>query len=374
MRMLSGAKLNGHYRVGPGVSDEGAFSDDSGTPTGGGGYPGGYGGGDGGGSGPSVTYGVATAQDPVTQIAGVDPMEGGSGAGVPDGTYHKVDDKTTEMPRFTAPYDADDLLAPPTVYNPPGTRYIPPPHGSPPGTPGMTVPTPPPAFDLSPGGYESIDVPGDQTLRLSAGVYYFKEGVNVRGKIEVAGGDPVIVFIGKKAVFDNAEINNDGSTSALQFCFTDEEKDPDVLADLVSSLLPDFELPAGTATTSTSPTTTSPFPAGVAGGGGSTTADTSPAATTLPEYVRQIVAPVGDPTDPETAEGASILEVNGGKVFATIAGKNLVVEGNGGEIFGGVMANVVRGNGTDIHQDLSLKGSNLMNSGGWALEGVHQLR
>jgi hypothetical protein len=38
------------------------------------------------------------------------------------------------------------------------------------------------------------------------------------------------------------------------------------------------------------------------------------------------------------------------------------------------LANVVKSQGTNIHQDLALKGSNLMNSGGWALEGVHQLR
>lgn len=57
-----------------------------------------------------------------------------------------------------------------------------------------------------------------------------------------------------------------------------------------------------------------------------------------------------------------------------MSGKNLVVQATDAGIFGSVMANVVKSQGADLHQDLALKGSNLMNAGGWALEGVHQVR
>jgi hypothetical protein len=371
LRLLSGAKLNGHFRIGPGVDDAGAFSEDSGSgstssvPR--------TRGGTADGESTTISYGVSTATDPVTQIAGVAPEDGGPGAGSPTGKYHKLDDKSTEMPRFTAPYDADDLDPPPILNNRSSTKYIPPPANSPPGTPGTTQYVPPDPVELDPGGYESVEVPNDQTLKLRPGVYYFKEGMEVRGKIEVSGRDPVIVFIGKKAVFDNAEINEDGATSALQLCFTDEEKDPDKLDALVDKLLPDFELPTSVSGSTTS--TTNPRLSAVAAAAAATgTTGGAPSAASLPAYVRSIIAPGADSTDPDSAEGASVLEVRGSKVFATIAGKNLIVEGQGGEIYGGVMANIFRVNGTDIHQDLSLKGSNLMNAGGWALEGVHQLR
>ena len=356
LRMLGSSKLNGHYRIGPGVTDEGAFSDDSGTTSTSGGFTSSS-------SGDTTTsFGVATAVDPVTQIAGVEP---GGGIGS-EAQYHKLDDKTTEMPRFTAPYDTEDLLPPPTVSNPPGTQTIPPPQGSPPGTPSTVISTPPPPVTLAPGGYVSIDVPGDQTLSLEPGVYYFQEEMKVSGKIELTGSDPVVVFIGKKAVFNSAEINKEGKTSSLQLCFTDEEKDPLKIAALVDSLLPYFELPESASAT------TADDGGGLAGLPTTTTA-ASAASETLEEYVKRLVAP-GDATNPETQEGASTLEINGGNFYGSISGKNLVVEGNGGEVFGGIMANVVRAENTDIHQDLALKGSNLMNAGGWALEGVHQVR
>lgn len=352
LRLLGGSKLNGHYRIGPGSSGSGAFSEDSGTTSSSGGSRGMGGDSDGGGGTTSKTsYGVATASTPAEQIAGV---EGAST------TYHKVDDKTTEMPRFVAPYNADDLVDAPAVDNPSSSKEVP---GEAPNTT-KTVYVPPAPFDLEPGGYKSIDVPSDQNLRLSPGVYYFHEEMKVSGKITLAGSDPVIVFIGKKAVFSNAEINKDGRTSSLQFCFTDEEKDPDILNSLIDSLASSFDAPAsGSSSTSSSDDGGgAPFP-----GGGSS-------ATTVEDYVGKIIAPYSDPEDPESREGASQLQIEGGQFFGSVAGKNLVVTGKGGEIFGGVMANVFKVNNTKIHQDLALKGSNLMNAGGWALEGVHQVR
>lgn len=353
LRLLSGSKLNGHFRIGPMAGGSGAFSQDSGSTSssGSGGVRGSGSDSDGGGTTTTTSYGVATASTPADQIAGVE--------GSPS-TYHKVDDKTTEMPRFMAPYNSDDLVAAPTLNNPSSSKEVP---GDIPGTT-KTVTVPPAPVDLEPGGYTNINVPSDQTLRLSPGVYYFHEGMDVSGKITLAGGDPVIVFVGKKAVFNNAEINKDGRTSSLQFCFTDEEKDPEKLSDLASSLAGDFEpVSSGSSTTAgDSDGGTSPFP-----GGGSSTG--------VPDdYVGRIIAPYGDPDDPTSREGASQLEINGGEFYGSVAGKNLIVTGQGGDIFGAVMANVFKVNNTKVHQDLALKGSNLMNAGGWALEGVHQVR
>jgi hypothetical protein len=354
LRMLGGSRLNGHYRIGPGVTNETAFSDDSGTTstTSGGSRT--------TGGSTTTAYGVSTAVDPVHQIAGA---EGGTPGVLGDTEYFKLDDKSTEMPRFTAPYDSDDLEPPPVLNNSSSSYQVP---GQGPGNPPpVTVHVPPAPVDVPPGGYQSINVPDDQTLRLSPGVYYFHEEMRVSGKLEVSGNDPVIIFIGKKAVFNDAEINKEGSTSSLQLCFTDEEKDPLELDALVTDLLPNFELPTVSGTTTSDDG---------AIGGGLTTATSSASATTLEAYVRRIIAPLADPTDPASQEGASVLEMNGGELHGSISGKNLVVKGQGGEIFGGVMANVFRADSTDIHQDLALKGSNLMNAGGWALEGVHQLR
>lgn len=359
LRMLGDSKLNGYYRIGPGVSDDAAFTQDSGSSSSSTSTIGGR-----TGSTSTTTFGVATAVDPTTQIAGV---EGAAGAGTTGGTYHKVDDKTTEMPRFTAPYDADDLLPAPVIANPPVTYTVPDNSLGAPRGATVTVTAPPSPVALAPGGYTNVDVPGDQTLSLSPGVYYFKEEMKVSGKIELTGNDPVIVFVGKKAVFNSAEINKDGKTSSLQLCFTDEEKDPLKLDALVDSLIDNFELPTSSSGTDTTD-------GGGTIGGRLTTSTTVPSGLTLEAYVRGLLAPLSDPDDPESQEGASVLEMNGGKFFGSVSGKNLVVQGDGGEVFGGIMANIVHSQGMDIHQDLALKGSNLMNAGGWALEGVHQIR
>lgn len=94
----------------------------------------------------------------------------------------------------------------------------------------------------------------------------------------------------------------------------------------------------------------------------------------LKAQVLNMIAPKSDPNDDESQEGASIFEFNDTEFFGSVSGKNLVVKGEGGEIFGGVMANIFRAKDTSVHQDLALKGSNLMNAGGWSLEGVHQVR
>lgn len=343
MRLIEGSKLNGYFRVGPGATAETAFSDDRGGAT-------------------SVTavrggdsepaFGIATATSPEFNIAGQENQFDVE-------SYFEIDDKKTEMPRFTAPWDDNDLEPPPRVANPSSTRQERDRHGN-----NQTVYVPPAPVDLPPGGYTSIDVPEDQTLRLSPGVYYFSEEMKVSGKVVTSGRDPVIVFIGKKAVFNNAEINKDGATSSLQLCFTDQLKDEAELTTLAESLKTYFEMPTTTAIAS--------------GDDGGSVIITEPTAATLEEYVKSILAPTVDPTlpadHPDHREGASVLEINGGSVVGSISGKNLVVNANGGEIFGGVMANVVKSQGAKIHQDLALKGSNLMNAGGWALEGLHQLR
>jgi hypothetical protein len=349
LRMLGDSRLNGYYRIGPGVSDEGAFSSDSGStgtttsPFGGGSV--------------TTTFGVATAVSPATQIAGVETE--------PEG-YYKLDDKSTEMPRFTSPYDSDDLLPAPVVANPSTTRTETDRAGH-----EVEVHVPPAPVAVVPGGYERIDVPANQTLQLSPGVYYFSEEMKVEGKVELTGSDPVIIFVGKKAVFDNAEINHEGKTSSLQLCFTDELKDDDEISSLVGALQDYFELPSAPSDSAATTTT--------ATGDGTATAPAPPPDTdNLPAYIRSILSPVVDPSlpadDPNAREGASVLEMNGGEFYGSVSGKNLVVLGNGGDIYGSMMANVVKSQGTNIHQDLALKGSNLMNAGGWALEGVHQVR
>lgn len=331
MRLLSGSKLNGYFRVGPGISGE-AFSEDSGSKS---------------GSKDTVSYGVATATDPDNQVAGQKDSTGKY-------KFAKVDDKSTEMPRFIAPYDADDLSPAPKVDNPSSTKEVKDEWGN-----TVTQTVPPAPVKVEPGGYERIDVAGDQTLELSPGVYYFKEGMNVSGKIKLSGGDPVIVFIGEKAVFDGAEINKDGKTSSLQLCFTDELTEESEIDSLVGRVQGLFDSP-------TSPSS---------GGSG----DDGPSLPTssggsIGDRVRNILVPATDPTDQTSKEGASLLEINGGSFHGSISGKNLVALTRGAEVYGGIMANVVNVKGGALHQDLALKGSNLMNSGGWSLEGVHQIR
>lgn len=335
MRLLGLSKLNGYFRVGPGASAQ-AFSDDSGnTSSSSSSFPPGKE----SSSSTTTTYGIATATNAETQIAGRKDVQN-------SGRFAKVDDKTTEMPRFVAPYDADDLSPPPVVNNPPREREERQPDGK-----MAKVQVPPAPVKLSPGGYESIEVPGDQTLELSPGVYYFKKGMNVTGKIKLSGGDPVIVFVGEKAVFSGAEVNKEGKTSSLQLCFTDELTDPDELSKLVDTVKTDFD-PQSTGSESSSFASGSDHEA----------------------YVHNILAPARDPKNPKEREGASLLDIRGGSFHGSISGKNLVTLAQNAEIFGGMMANVIKMDGGAIHQDLALKGSNLMNAGGWSLEGVHQVR
>lgn len=79
-------------------------------------------------------------------------------------------------------------------------------------------------------------------------------------------------------------------------------------------------------------------------------------------------------SEPER-QGFSQLEISGSTEYhGSISGRNLVAMMSGGEIFGSIMGNVIQGDNFKLHQDLALKGSNLMAAGGWALEGVHQIR
>ncbi len=328
MRLLSGSKLNGYFRVGPGISGE-PFSDDAGSKS---------------SSKDSVSYGVATATDPDNQVAGQKDSTGKN-------KFAKVDEKSTEMPRFIAPYDAEDLSPAPKVDNPSTTKEVKDEWGN-----KVTQTVPPAPVKVEPGGYERIDVAGDQTLELSPGVYYFKEGMNVSGKVKLTGGDPVIIFIGEKAVFDGAEINKDGKTSSLQLCFTDELTEESEIDSLVGRVKGLFDSP-------TSPTSSDD--------GGPSLPTSSGSAG---DHVRNILVPATDPTDKSVKEGASLLEIKGGSFHGSISGKNLVALTQGAEVYGGIMANVVNVKGGSLHQDLALKGSNLMNSGGWSLEGVHQIR
>lgn len=333
LRLLGDSKLNGFFRIGPGAAGP-AYTSDSGEKSSSSSF--------GGDSSDTAVFGVSTAKNAELQIAGK------KGSMHPEDRCAKVDDKTTDMPRFVAPYDAGDLSPPPPVANPPreeeqwsnGQK--------------VTVQVPPAPVKLAPGGYESINVPGDQTLELSPGVYYFKEGMEVSGKIKLTGGDPVIVFVGEKAVFDGAKINEDGKTSSLQLCFTDELTDEAEVKSVVNRVKGFFDAPSSSTVDDESPLPSS------AGG--------------LEGYVHNLLAPARDPKDPKVREGMSLLDMTGGSFHGSISGKNLVTITSGANIFGGMMANVISVQGGSIHQDLALKGSNLMNAGGWSLEGVHQVR
>lgn len=333
LRLLGESKLNGHFRIGPGVDEDSAFSADAGSSSG-------------TSDDRTVSYGVSTASDPEGQVAGTEESSG------PGKKFAEVDDKSTEMPRFAAPYNADDVDPPPVVNNPSTTVKMVDQHGN-----KYDAYVPPAPVSISPGGYSSIEVKSGQTAVFSSGVYYFHDEMKVGGTIELSGSDPVIIFVGKKAIFNNADINKTGKTSSLQLCFTDELTESSEIDALIEDLKSYFNEPTSTSTsTTTDPRTTSP---------------TTTSGGSLEETVRNILTPaVGE----DETEGASLLEVTGGNLVASISGKNLIARTHGGEIFGGIMANVVKAQGTELHQDLALKGSNLMNSGGWSLEGVHQIR
>lgn len=335
-RLLGGSRVNGSYRIGPGVKEAAAFGEDAGDSS---------------GDGPTV-YGVSTAVTPETQMSGLKDKLG---------TYFSIDDKATDVPSFVAPYLSKDLDAAPKLDNPPRKKKKKDQWGN-----EVEVTLPPAPVEVEPGGYSEINVPPGQTLQLKGGVYYFSEEMKVSGKVEVVGSDPVIIFVGKKAVFDGADINKDGSTASLQLCFTDEMKDKTAVDNLVTKIKPVFDQ-ADSGTDSTAG-----FEAYVRSillSQGSTTTGSDSG------------VPLGDPGIPvvpsgsdQYEQGASSLEINGGTFRGSISGKSLVVQGSGGDVFGSMMANIIKLNGTYLHQDLALKGSKLMNAGGWSLESVRQIR
>lgn len=356
LRLLDGARLNGHYRVGPAGDGGQLFGEDSGESSGGSPFA------DGGGEEESViTRFPVTTADSFDQVAGQKP-ETGTGLGE---TKAVGDSKATEVPRFQSPVADDDVAAPVSLNNPFVTEK------NEDGTvkkdwKGEPIVHPPAPLELPPGGYESVNVPKDQTLALTSGVYFFRDDFLVNGgKVTTSGSGPVIVFCGKEANFINAVVNEGGKTSTMQLCFTDDIKDEAELQDTVEALA---EAMAGTLPIEGS-------------------------SALLESYYKNLISPrvgaaqEGDgaepvepqaPVDPDsTAErqGFSKLKISGNtKYYGSISGANLVAQMDGGEIFGSIMGNVITGNNAKLHQDLALKGSNLMAAGGWQLESVHQVR
>ena len=332
LRLLSGAKLNGHYRVGPAVESERAFGVDSGTSSG-----------STRSGSETVQHFVTTAQSPDTQVAGVKDESPGASSGVTDEKV-VVDTKETEVPHFVSPYTDDDCIAPPLLDNK-RTKQKDKDGNVIKDAEGKPKTNPPAAVTLNPGGYTHIDVPFDQTLELKPGVYFFRDEINVDGGSIITSGDgPAIIFCGKKAIFKNANVNLDGNTGNVQLCFTDDQKDEEELGSVVSDLRDILRGSDGDALSE--------------------------------EAAKNIVSPLLSTSDPKLGRtGFSYLEVSGDTKFhGSISGQNLVGQMEGGEIFGSIMGNIINGENAKIHQDLALKGSNLMNAGGWKLEGVHQIR
>lgn len=325
LRLVNGARLNGYYRVGPEANPDNAFGLDQGTTSSSGMF-----------SDSETEYAVTTAQA-LDQIAGQEPAVSGQ---LGDEKVD-VDSKDTDVPKFTAPYADEDCAVPPVLNNPStpvlddnGKQVY-----NEKGDPKMNPPAP---VKLPHGGYTHITVPPGQTLELEAGVYYFRDELAVdSGSIITRGDGPVVIFCGKKATFHNADVNPDRRTSNLQLCFTDGDKENSANLNQAMVAVGD-----------------------VLGGSGSVS----------PEILKSIISrQLG--SDPNDREGFSYLEVTGdSKLRGGISGSSLVANFKNSEIFGSVMGNIVRGENTKIHQDLSLKGSNLMVGGGWILEGVHQLR
>ena len=313
LRLLDDTKLNGHYRIGPGVEAKFAYGDDRGF-------------GDG--------FFVSTSEHD-NNIMGVEPVDKDGkpiGDGKPGDEKFVLDTKTTEVPHFISPINDKDVQPAPVLS---GKRTkIRDEFGDPVlDEKGNETYTTEPT-DLEPGGYRSVVVKRWQTLKLTSGVYYFKDGMDITGgTLTVSGDGPVIVFVGKEANFVNSKINPDGSTSALQFCFTDGNKDEAELDKITSEIRSAF-----------------------VGSG----LDSEQIKNTLSGTDRQ---------------GFSSLKMSENSSFSgSISGKNLVAQVDGSEIFGSVMGSVIKGHNAKIHQDLALKGSNLMVAGGWLIEDVHQIR
>jgi hypothetical protein len=325
LRLLDGARLNGHYRVGPGVPDgKDIYGQDGGTSSGSSSAF--------GGMVAETSYAVTTAQSD-DQIAGEAPD-----TGIGLGESKAVEDtKSTEVPHFQAPV-ADNDVAGPVIADKKWSKKK--------DKWGNEVSVPPEPTGLAPGGYESVSVPKDQTLSLTSGVYFFRDSFDVNGgTVTCSGSGPVIIFCGKKATFANAIVNESANTSAMQLCFTDDIQDEEELDATVELLEERLDL------------------------GGQH--------EFVQEMFKNDLSPVIGKTETGEIErrGFSRLEVSGStQVHGSISGRNLVATMDGGEIFGSIMGNVIHGNNSQIHQDLALKGSNVMAAGGWALEGVHKIR
>lgn len=325
LRLLGGARLNGHYRVGP-EAPQGAnlFGLDSGSSDGSTTTNPRFGGSDG-----ETSYPITTASSE-EQVAGQEPS-GGTGLGE---TKAIKDTKATEVPVFKSPVADEDVLAAVTLDNKWTKKE---------DKWGKEYNAPPAPTALAPGGYESVTVPKDQTLVLKPGVYFFRDEFLVEGgTVTTTGSGPAMVFCGKKAKFINAQVNEPGKTSSLQLCFTDDITDEDELNTTVDLLKDKLGI-----------------------GNNELEVD----------KFRDDISPKSIGKSGEERRGYSQLEISGTtEVHGSISGHNLVSVMNGGEIFGSIMGNVIYGENSKVHQDLALKGSNLMAAGGWKLEGVHQVR
>ncbi len=232
----------------------------------------------------------------------------------------------TQVPKFKPPF-ASSMVAS-------GVVVAPPPPPSPPAVP----PSPAPVT-LSPGAYRFLKVTPGLKVVLKSGVYYFEDYVELaNAELELnlnSSKDPVVVFIGKEArILAGSKVNDKGETSDLQLCFTDGITETSVTS---------FEADMNTLW---DPTTAAAIAAA-----------RFPATATEVEYSKMVV----DDSD----------------MVAAVAGLGLVADlRNKADFYGAVMGSDVRvrGSGTELHQDLSLKGAKLTTGGDWNLGGVHEVK
>ena len=242
-----------------------------------------------------------------------------------------IEDAVSEVPKFRSPYHDDDAVQNVIVNN--STNPPPPPPKNPP----KNWSSSPPDFALDPNGYASIEVSPGQTLRLRSGNYYFKDLMQIEGaniELDIHGGKPVTIFVGKKAVIRNSDVNVGWGDRAveLQFCFCDNEKNR-------ANILAEMQQMWGTGDEYTA-------------------------------YANQLNGII----DPNDMPGFSFFDFSNSNIQAATVGRKAVGQVSGGEYFGALMGHDIKLNNMDLHQDLSLAGTDLMAAGNWALEGVHEVK
>ena len=240
-------------------------------------------------------------------------------------------DKTVDVPRFQAPFTPADAAAngSRTVNNPKPKKPKDPPDDWKPG--------PPPPYELDPGPYEEVTVRNNQKLILRSGVYYFSEKfeiTNAEIELDIRNNDPVTIFFGKKAIFNGATVNQYGSTHDLHLCFTDEEKDPDLILSEFAGI-PDAQ---------------------------------------LRKEMEDRITPAYRAKLESKRKGYSFFYNNGSSVHAIAAGSRVYNQQLGGEFFGAIVAGDLFVRNAELHQDLSLSGAQTIGGGTWTLEGVHETK